>query len=50
MSETTKTEARNALVDMLAGKVRQAQANGATEDEAIAAVRSLWIEQLGASR
>lgn len=38
--------ARDALVDMLADKVREAQAAGATEDEAIEAVRQLWREHL----
>jgi hypothetical protein len=35
---------------MLRGKVREAMANGATEDEAIAAVRALWLEALEARR
>lgn len=43
----TKTEiATKNLAAMLAGKVRQAMANGATEDEALAAVRSLVTEYL----
>lgn len=40
---TTQTAAKN-LAEMLAAKVNEAKANGATEAEAIAAVRSLWLE------
>jgi hypothetical protein len=45
----TTGNATQALAAMLAGKVREAMANGATEDEAIAAVRALWLEAIGAS-
>lgn len=31
---------------MIADKYRQAIANGATEDQAAAAVRSLWLEAI----
>lgn len=45
MTTTQNTAAQN-LAEMLAGKVRQAIANGATEDQAIAAVRQLWLDHL----
>lgn len=35
-----------ALEEMLYAKVQQAMANGASEDQAIATVRSLWLESL----
>jgi hypothetical protein len=38
------TNPTQALANMLRGKVREAMAAGATEDEAIAAVRALWLE------
>lgn len=50
MSETEIQAATDALVDMLAGKFRQAVANGATEDQAATAVRSLWLEAIGVDR
>jgi len=34
---------------MLADKVRQAQANGATEEEAIKAVRAIWLQAISES-
>jgi hypothetical protein len=47
---TSAPSATQALANMLRGKVREAMANGATEDEAIAAVRALWLEALEARR
>lgn len=44
----TETAAKN-LAGMLSTKVAQATANGATEDQAIEAVRALWLETLRAS-
>jgi hypothetical protein len=44
IAPTSERNATQALADMLRGKVREAMANGATEDEAIAAVRALWLE------
>jgi hypothetical protein len=38
------TNPTQALANMLRGKVHEAMAAGATEDEAIAAVRALWLE------
>lgn len=36
------------LATMLTGKYQQARRNGATEDQAIVAVRSLWLEAVAA--
>jgi len=43
-AEILRNRALNDLGAMLADKVAQAQANGATLDEAIAVVRNLWLE------
>lgn len=40
------TQVREDFVAMLADKVREAKANGATEEQAIAAVRALWLEAI----
>jgi hypothetical protein len=45
----TTNVATEALVATLTRKVSQVQANGATEDQAVAAVRSLWLEAVGRS-
>lgn len=42
----SQNAAAAALEEMLYAKVRQAMANGATEDQAVAAVRSLWLEAI----
>lgn len=44
--EKRPNTAVEALEEMLYAKVRQAMANGATEDQAIEAVRALWLDQL----
>ncbi len=40
------TEATSNLAALLAAKVRQAQDNGATETQAVAVVRALWLAHL----
>ncbi len=41
---TAQTEATKALAEMFARKYAQAVANGATDEQAIRACRSLWLE------
>jgi hypothetical protein len=43
---TTQQQAISNLAEMLASKVNTAMDNGATEDEAIVAVRGLWVGYL----
>lgn len=45
MATTTTHESTAALAALLADKVREAVAQGATEEQAIAAVRALWLAQ-----
>lgn len=47
-AEVLRNRAANDLAAMLADKVQQAQANGATLEQAIAAVRALWLQAVSA--
>jgi hypothetical protein len=49
MNKTQTTEeTTKGLSDMLVTKYNQARANGATVEQAIKALRSLWLEAAGA--